>query len=52
MYIPNYEHYKRLVLNSPDSESEYITDFDFEWGYNYILKVKGKRWTAFRWYKL
>ena len=36
----NYEHFKRLVLDSPDSEAEYIKGFDFEWGYAYKLKVK------------
>ncbi|MCB9197315.1 MAG: DUF4377 domain-containing protein [Flavobacteriales bacterium] len=37
----NYEHYKRLVLSSPDEpEMEFIADFDFEWGYSYTLKVK------------
>ena len=42
MYTQNYEHFKRLVLDSPDSEAEYITGFDFEWGYSYTLKVKVK----------
>ena len=36
----NYEHFKRLVLDSPDSEAEYIYGFDFEWGYDYTIKVK------------
>lgn len=36
----NYEHFKRLVLNSPDSEIEFLEGFDFEWGYTYLLKVK------------
>ena len=40
MYTQNYEHFKRLVLDSPDSEAEYIDGFDFEWGYFYTLKVK------------
>jgi hypothetical protein len=40
MYTQNYEHFKRLVLDSPDSEAEYIDGFDFEWGYYYTLKVK------------
>ena len=43
MYTQNYEHFKRLVLDSPDSEAEYIEGFDFEWGYYYTLKVKEKR---------
>ena len=40
MYTQNYEHFKRLVLDSPDSEVEYVDGFDFEWGYFYTLKVK------------
>ena len=40
MYSQNYEHFKRLVLDSPDSEAEYVDGFDFEWGYFYALKVK------------
>ena len=40
MVHQNYEHFKRLVLDSPDSEAEYIKGFDFEWGYAYKLKVK------------
>ena len=40
MYTQNYEHFKRLVLYSPDSEAEYIDGFDFEWGYYYTLRVK------------
>jgi len=43
MYTQNYEHFKRLVLDSPDSEAEYIDRFDFEWGYYYTLKVKEKK---------
>ena len=40
MYTQNYEHFKRLVFESPDSEAEYIDGFDFEWGYYYTLRVK------------
>ena len=40
MYTQNYEHFKRLVLDSPNSEAEYVDGFDFEWGYSYTLKVK------------
>lgn len=40
MYTENYEHFKRLVLDSPDSEAAYIDGFNFEWGYYYTLKVK------------
>ena len=43
MNTQNYEHFKRLVLDSPDSEAEYIDEFDFEWGYYYALKVKEKK---------
>ena len=40
MVHQNYEHFKRLVLDSPDSEAEYIHGFDFEWGCDYTIKVK------------
>ena len=40
MYTQNYEHFKRLVFESPDSEAEYIDRFNFEWGYYYTLRVK------------
>jgi hypothetical protein len=40
MYTQNYEHFKRLVFQSPDSEAEYIDGFNFEWGYYYTLRVK------------
>jgi predicted ATPase len=33
----NYEHFKRLTLNSP---IEYVDGFNFEWGYIYKLNVK------------
>ena len=36
----NYEHYKRLTLSSPDSAVEYISGFEFEWGYTYTLSLK------------
>ena len=36
----NYEHYKRLILDSPDSHIEYLGGFNFESGYNYKLIVK------------
>lgn len=39
MEFENYEHFKRLVLSSPNSEIEYLPDFDFEWGYQYVLSV-------------
>ena len=38
--LQNYEHFKRLVLNSNNSEVEYIDNFKFEWGFKYQLKVK------------
>ena len=40
MYTQNYEHFKRLVMDSPESEAEFIDGFDFEWGYYYTLRVK------------
>ena len=40
MYTQNYEHFKRLILDSPNSEASYVDGFDFEWGYFYTLKVK------------
>jgi hypothetical protein len=36
----NYEHFKRLTLSSPDSYVEYISGFEFEWGYTYQLLLK------------
>lgn len=36
----NYEHFKRLVLNSPDSHIEYLENFNFEWGYQYKIRVR------------
>lgn len=36
----NYEHFKRLTLSSPDSSVEYISGFEFEWGYTYQLLLK------------
>lgn len=38
--LQNYEHFKRLVLNSSEPSLEFLSGFDFEWGYNYKLKVK------------
>ena len=40
MSFQNYEHYNRLVLDSEDSSAEYIEGFNFEWGYEYELKVE------------
>jgi len=40
MSFQNYEHFKRLTLSSPDSPSEFLSGFEFEWGYNYQIKVK------------
>ena len=39
----NYEHFKRLVLISPNSEAEHIENFQFEWGYHYQVKVEETR---------
>ena len=36
-YTQNYEHFKRLILDSPNSEASDIDGFDFEWG---ILHIK------------
>ncbi|MDA7803066.1 DUF4377 domain-containing protein [Crocinitomix sp.] len=38
--LQNYEHFKRFVLDSPDSHAEYVDGFEFEWGYYYKLSVK------------
>jgi hypothetical protein len=40
MYTQNYEHFKKLVFESSDSEAEFIDRFNFEWGYYYTLRVK------------
>ena len=40
MSTQNYEHFKRMVLNSSDSQAQYIEGFDFDWGYRYTLSVK------------
>ena len=36
----HYEHFKRLILSSPDLDIEYIKGFEFQWGYTYKLKVR------------
>ncbi len=36
----NYEHFKRLTLDSPDSPIDYLSGFDYAWGYTYVVKVK------------
>lgn len=41
MSSQNYEHFRRMVFNSPDSELEGgLEGFDFVWGYRYKVKVK------------
>ncbi len=40
MQTENYEHFKRMVLNSSDSRAQYIEGFEFDWGYRYSLRVK------------
>ncbi len=40
MRTQNYEHFKRMVLNSSDSQAQYIVGFEFDWGYLYSLRVK------------
>lgn len=42
----NYEHFKRLVLDSPDSDTEHIAGFEFDWGYRYKLEVKETKLTS------
>lgn len=44
--LQNYEHFKRLVLNSNNSNVEHIDNFDFEWGFKYQLKVKVNELTS------
>lgn len=36
----DYEHFARLILNSPDSHADLIEGFSFDWGYKYKLSVK------------
>ena len=33
MYTQNYEHFKRLIIDSPNSEASYVDGFHFEWEY-------------------
>ncbi len=40
MSFQNYEHFKKLTLNSLDSDVEHLNGFQFQWGYLYTLKVK------------
>lgn len=40
MSSQNYEHFRTMVFNSPNSEIEYLEGFDYEWGYRYTLKVR------------
>lgn len=40
MELQNYEHFKRLVLIADDPQVEYLDDFNFEWGFEYKLKVE------------
>jgi len=40
MTTENYEHFKRLVLNSSNYQVEYINGFDFDWGSHYVLEVE------------
>lgn len=43
LVFEHYEHYKRLVMSSPDGDLDHIDGFEFEWGYVYELKVKRQR---------
>jgi hypothetical protein len=36
----NYEHFNRLTLKSSDSPLEYLSGFNFEWGYTYKVSVR------------
>ncbi|MGH1385630.1 DUF4377 domain-containing protein [Kordia sp.] len=38
--VEHYEHFKRLILNSPDAPVVSIENFNFEWGFQYKLRVK------------
>lgn len=40
MSLQNYEHFKRLIINANKTNVEFIEDFDFEWGYDYKLKIE------------
>ena len=40
MVHQNYEHFKRLVLNTSNYNVEYINGFDFDWGSYYVLEVE------------
>lgn len=40
MSFQNYEHFKRLVLNSDPPGIEFIEDFTFDWGHRYELLVE------------
>jgi hypothetical protein len=40
MITQNYEHFKRLVLNTSNYNVEYINGFDFDWGSYYVLEVE------------
>ncbi|WP_306639748.1 DUF4377 domain-containing protein [Sanyastnella coralliicola] len=39
----NYEHFKRLVLDSPDSEVVFLEGFEYEWGYTYEIRVNERK---------
>ncbi|MCH2200099.1 MAG: DUF4377 domain-containing protein [Flavobacteriales bacterium] len=43
MSFDNYEHFKRLVLDSPDSEVEFLEGFEYEWGYTYKIRVNEQK---------
>ena len=38
--LTNGAFFKSLVLKSDEAPLEYVSGFDFEWGYNYKLRVK------------
>ena len=35
----NYEHFKRLTLNTSDTNLEFLEGFNYDWGYTYSVKV-------------
>ena len=35
-----YEHFKRLMINSSDSNVDFVDGFTFEWGFRYELKIR------------
>ncbi len=40
LQLQNYEHYKRLVLQTSESEIDFIEGFSFAWGTAYTLQIQ------------